>query len=125
MPKRKVHRDLIRAVLGSDPISFARQKRDEGLTYQAIARELYLVTDGKVDVSFSTIRNWLADLVPGMKQWLVTIPGDATVDSPGEDIQVLVREWESGPIEADFRSPAQQSETWCPVELLGGTVERA
>jgi hypothetical protein len=60
---------------------------------------------------------------PGYKQYLVTIPGEA--HNGADDIQVLVREWDSGQIEADFRSPAQQSVTWRPVGLVGGRVERA
>jgi hypothetical protein len=59
---------------------------------------------------------------PGFKQYLVTIPGDATA---GADIQVLVREWESGQIEADVRASTDHADPWCPVELVGGSVERA
>ena len=58
-----------------------------------------------------------------MKQYLVTLP--ATAVDATEDVQVLVREFDTGEIEADFRSPAQQSVVWTPVSLFGGTVERA
>lgn len=58
-----------------------------------------------------------------MRQYLVTIP--ATAVDATQDVQVLVREFDSGEIEADFRSPAQQSVVWTPVGIHGGTVERA
>ncbi len=57
--KRSAYLELAAHRLGGDPLAFVRTKRDEGLSYQAIARELYLATEGKVDVSFSTVRNWL------------------------------------------------------------------
>ncbi len=59
--KRSTHRQMVAEVLGGDPVEFSRLKRAEGLTYQAIARELYIATGGKVDVSFSTVRNWLLE----------------------------------------------------------------
>ncbi len=58
--KRNTHREMVSEFLGVDPVEFSAQKRSEGLTLQQIAREIFLATDGKVDVSFSTVRNWLA-----------------------------------------------------------------
>ncbi len=57
--KRNTHREMVAEFLGTDPVEFSLAKRAEGLTLQQIARELFLATDGKVDVSFSTVRNWL------------------------------------------------------------------
>ncbi len=59
--KRNAHRQMVAEFLGGDPVQFASLKRAEGLTLQQIARELYLATGGKVDVSFSTIRKWLME----------------------------------------------------------------
>ncbi len=61
--KRNTHRQMVAEFLGADPVEFARTKRSEGLTYQQIARALFKATNGKVDVSFSTIRNWLNEEV--------------------------------------------------------------
>ncbi len=57
--KRNTHRQMVAEFLGADPVAFARTKRAEGLTLQQIAAALFDATDGKVDVAFSTIRNWL------------------------------------------------------------------
>ncbi len=59
--KRNTHRTMVAEILGSDPVEFSRTKRGEGFTLQQIARELYEATNGKVDVSYSTIRNWLLE----------------------------------------------------------------
>lgn len=65
-----------------------------------------------------------AAAVPTHKQYLVTIPGDA-LGFLSKGVQILVTEWDSGQIEADFRSPADCAVGWRPVELIGGKVERA
>ncbi len=57
--KRDAYLELVGFHLGGDALTFVRERREKGSTYQKIARDLYLATDGKVDVSFSTIRNWL------------------------------------------------------------------
>ncbi len=57
--KRNTHREMVEEFLGADPVEFSLGKRAEGMTLQQIAREIFLATDGKVDVSFSTVRNWL------------------------------------------------------------------
>lgn len=38
--------------------------RSEGQSYEWIARELHRLTDGQVDVTFSTVRNWLVEVAP-------------------------------------------------------------
>lgn len=57
--KRNAYLELVAFHLNEDALSFVRRHREQGRSYQAIARELYLATDGKIDVSFSTVRNWL------------------------------------------------------------------
>ncbi len=59
--KRNPHRVMVAEILGSDPVEFSRTKRAEGFTLQQIARELYQATNGKVDVAYSTVRNWLLE----------------------------------------------------------------
>ncbi len=61
--KRNPHREMATLILGEDPVEFVRAKRAEGLTYQDIARELYTETDGKLNISFNTVGNWLKEEV--------------------------------------------------------------
>lgn len=61
--KRQAHREMVSVLLGSDAVEWARELREGGFTYEQIARELFITTNGKVDVSFSTIRNWLNEEV--------------------------------------------------------------
>lgn len=40
---------------------FLADQRSQGRTYEAIAQELYAVTDRAVSVSYQTIKRWLED----------------------------------------------------------------
>ena len=37
-------------------------RRDEEDSYETIAKKIYVLTDGEVDVSYTTIKRWLIDL---------------------------------------------------------------
>lgn len=50
-------RDRLDTTLGA----FLEAHRTQGLTYEAIAQELYASTDRAVSVSYQTIKRWLDD----------------------------------------------------------------
>lgn len=52
-------------LLGGDLEHRLSRWRSEGRSYEWIAREVHAKTGGKVDVTFSTVRNWIALIVPG------------------------------------------------------------
>lgn len=47
-------------LLGGDLAVRLEGWRNERHSYEWIAREVHRLTDGKVDVTFSTVRNWIA-----------------------------------------------------------------
>ena len=49
---------MAEALLGSDLKAWITERRMQGLSHEAIARELWDVTDKKVQVSLYTIRRW-------------------------------------------------------------------
>lgn len=49
---------LAGVLLGRDPVGWLHERRGAALSWRAIARELYLLTDGHVDVTDQTLRNW-------------------------------------------------------------------
>lgn len=52
---------LARHLLGEEPRDFVIAQRADGKTLRAIARELWLRTDGEVDVSETTVLKWAED----------------------------------------------------------------
>ncbi len=49
---------LAKHLLGEDPKSFIAARKAEGKTYRAITREMWLKTDGEIDVSETTVMGW-------------------------------------------------------------------
>lgn len=45
-------------LLGRDVRDFIAEKRTEGRAWRYIARDLYDATDGQVDVTYETLRQW-------------------------------------------------------------------
>lgn len=45
-------------LLGEDLEGWVQRRRIKGLSWRAIAYELYATTDGKVLISFETLRSW-------------------------------------------------------------------
>lgn len=58
--KRRAAHQLKELGLG-DLGSWLQGQHSAGLSYEQIARELYRLTDGQVDVSYQTIKNWLLE----------------------------------------------------------------
>ncbi len=50
---------LTKHLLGEEPRDFIEARRKEGKTLRAIARELWLKTDGEIDVSETTVMGWV------------------------------------------------------------------
>ncbi len=53
--------DVLLQDQGSSLREFLTEHRGRGATYEAIAQELYAVTEKAVSVSYQTIRRWLID----------------------------------------------------------------
>lgn len=49
---------LAKHLLGEDPRTFIVAQRQDGKKLRAIAREMWLRTDGEIDVSETTVLNW-------------------------------------------------------------------
>jgi hypothetical protein len=49
---------LASALLGRPVVPWVRERRNAGLTWRRIARELFDATDGKIDVVPLTLVNW-------------------------------------------------------------------
>jgi hypothetical protein len=45
---------------------FVRSRRDSGVSWRRIVRELYEVTDCQVDVAPETLRSWIPDPAPNL-----------------------------------------------------------
>lgn len=58
---QKSRPDLVREGMSFDDYLIALHKA--GRSNERIAKELYLVTDRAIDVSFVTVRHWLADAI--------------------------------------------------------------
>jgi hypothetical protein len=56
---RTVSKRLADVLLGQPVEEWLLQERAKGLSFRKIARELYLRTDGALDVSDQTLRTWL------------------------------------------------------------------
>lgn len=54
--------DLLLEREGSNLIDWLSARRSERDSYETIARKLYVLTDGEVDVSYTTVKRWLQDL---------------------------------------------------------------
>lgn len=49
---------LANHLLGRDVRDFISERRAEGRAWRYIARDLYDATDGQVDVTYETLRQW-------------------------------------------------------------------
>lgn len=49
---------LASVLLGSDVRGFIAEKRGAGRPWRFIARDLYEATDGQIDVTYETLRQW-------------------------------------------------------------------
>lgn len=58
MPPTPTYR-LAKHLLGEDPRTYVETERAAGKTFRAIAREMWLKTDGEIDVSETTIMGWV------------------------------------------------------------------
>lgn len=48
-------------ILLDEPVeTFVSRKRSEGRSWRLIARDIYTLTDGQVDVTTQTLRMWMA-----------------------------------------------------------------
>lgn len=52
---------LANILLGMDVRTFIREKRDNGRAWRFIARDLYEATNGQIDVTYETLRQWYSD----------------------------------------------------------------
>lgn len=52
---------LASLLLGSDVRGFIAEKRGEGRAWRFIARDLYDATDGQIDVTYETLRQWFGE----------------------------------------------------------------
>lgn len=52
---------LASLLLGTDVRDFIAQKRAEGRPWRFVARDLYDATDGQVDVTYETLRQWFGE----------------------------------------------------------------
>lgn len=50
---------MAEAVLGTDLKGYLEDAYQQGLSYEAIARALHSDTDGKVSISYGTVKRWL------------------------------------------------------------------
>lgn len=53
---------LASILLGSDVRAFISEKRSAGRAWRFIARDLYDATDGQIDVTYETLRQWFGDV---------------------------------------------------------------
>lgn len=60
MPIRTAKYLLVEERLGRDLAELLTERRDSGVTFERIARELWSTTD--VDITSQTVANWCADL---------------------------------------------------------------
>jgi hypothetical protein len=49
---------LASLLLKQDVRTFIAERRESGVAWRHIARDLYNATDGQVDVTYETLRNW-------------------------------------------------------------------
>jgi hypothetical protein len=49
-------------MLVDDLDGFVLTRREQGRAWRLIARDLYDATDGKVDVTYETLRSWYPDV---------------------------------------------------------------
>lgn len=52
---------LASVLLGEDIRTFISTRREQGRAWRFIARDLYEATNGQVDVTHETLRQWLGD----------------------------------------------------------------
>ena len=52
---------LATLLIGTDLEAFVRERRTAGTSWRHIARAIYEATDGQVDVTHETLRNWYPD----------------------------------------------------------------
>jgi hypothetical protein len=55
---------LAELILGASLEDFIRGRRNAGIAWRFIARDLYEATDHKVDVTYETLRAWYPDPIP-------------------------------------------------------------
>lgn len=53
---------LASLLLGSDVRAFIAEKRAAGRPWRFIARDLYEATDGQIDVTHETLRQWYGEV---------------------------------------------------------------
>ena len=55
------HGEALAAILIDEPVAtYCARLRDEGKSWRSVARQLAQDTDGQVDVTEQTLRNWVA-----------------------------------------------------------------
>lgn len=54
---------LASMLIGQDVRDFIAEKRASGRAWRFIARDLYDATDGQVDVTYETLRQWFGEAV--------------------------------------------------------------
>ena len=52
---------LASLLLGSDVRTFIAERRTDGKAWRFIARDLYDATEGQVDVTYETLRQWFGE----------------------------------------------------------------
>jgi hypothetical protein len=57
-PHHSSKRDAASDVLGRDVRDVIAEKRSQGVAYDRIARDLFVETNGRVDVTGQALRNW-------------------------------------------------------------------
>ena len=58
---RTANQRLADVILGRSVDDFVTERREGGKSWRLIARDLYSVTDGQVDVTAETLRSWYPD----------------------------------------------------------------
>lgn len=57
-PNQTATQRLATLLLGQDVQEFITEKRNAGRPWRFVARDLYVATDGQVDVTYETLRQW-------------------------------------------------------------------
>ena len=60
-PRKRRAAHLIKELGLGELGAWLHAQHGSGLSYEQIARELYRLSDGGVDVSYQTIKNWLLE----------------------------------------------------------------
>lgn len=56
--------DLLLEREGSTLRAWLAARRDEHQSYETIAKQLYVLTNGEVSISYQTVKRWLEDFGP-------------------------------------------------------------